>query len=158
MKRFLIASVCIVGLTGLANAANLTQAEAEKLYKPLEDQFTQYFKAKEPAKMVSLFADDGWRVTDTGPIIGKEALLKHFEAVIKVADLENTYTDHVKVLDDNNILATGRWEATLRLPNQPPQPATGFWVVTQTKQKDGGWKWSMEGYNVKMPPPPVKTQ
>jgi hypothetical protein len=44
--------------------------------------------------MVSLFADDGWRVTDTSPIIGKEALLKHFEAVIKVADLENTHKTH----------------------------------------------------------------
>jgi hypothetical protein len=49
------------------------------------------------------------------------------------------------------------WEATLKLPSQPSQPMTGFWMVTQTKQKDGNWKWAMEGYNVKMPPP-AKTQ
>jgi uncharacterized protein (TIGR02246 family) len=153
MKRLLMASVCIVGLTGLAHPAELTQAEAQKIYQPLEDQFTQYFKAKQPEKMASLFTDDGWRITDNGPIVGKEALLKHFEAVVKVVDLDNTYTDQVKVLDDNNIQATGRWEATLKLPNQPSQPMTGFWIVTQTKQKDGNWKWAMEGYNVKMPPP-----
>ena len=103
--------------------------------------------------MTSVFADDGWRITDDGPIVGKEAVLKHFEAVVKVVDLGNTYTDQVKALDENNIQAAGRWEATLKLPNQPPKPIGGFWVVVQTKQKDGNWKWATDIYNVKMPPP-----
>jgi hypothetical protein len=88
-------------------------------------------------------------------VTGRDALTKHFDAVFKVADLQNSYPDQVKVL---NILATGRWEATLRLPNQPPQPSTGFWVVEIGKQKDNTWKIAMEGYNVKMAAPPTKTQ
>ena len=159
MKRVLMASVFLLGLTGFANAADLTQADAQRIYQPLGDQFIQAFKAKQPEKMASVFTDDGWRITDNGPIMGKEALLKHFEAVVKVADLDNAYIDQVKVLDNENIQATGRWEATLKLPNQPPQPQAGFWVVTATKQKDGNWKWAMEGFNVKMQPPPAaKTQ
>jgi hypothetical protein len=35
---------------------------------------------------------------------------------------------------------------------------SGFWVVTQIKQKDGNWKWAMEGYNVKVPAPSAKAQ
>jgi ketosteroid isomerase-like protein len=50
------------------------------------------------------------------------------------------------------------WEATLRLPDQAPHSMTGFWVVTDTKQKHGSWKISMESYNVKMAPPPTRTQ
>ena len=159
MKHVLMASVFLLGLTGYSNAAELNQTDAQKICQRLEDQFTQYFKAKQPEKMASLFTDDGWRVTDTGPIIGKEALAKHFEAVVKAVDLDNTYTDQVKVLDSDNIQATGRWEATLKLPNQAPHPMGGFWVVTVTKQNDGNWKWATEAYNVKMPPPPAaKTQ
>ena len=73
--------------------------------------------------------------------------------------MDNTYTDQVKVLDSDNIQATGRWEATLKLPSQSPHPMAGFWVVTATKQNGGNWKWAMEAFNVKMPPPPAaKTQ
>ena len=159
MKRVLIASVFMLWSPGFLNAAELTQAEAQKIQKPLEEQFTQYFKAKQPEKMASLFTDDGWRITDDGPVVGKEALLKHFEAMLKVVDLDNSYTDQVKAVNENTIQATGRWEATLRVPDQPPKPMSGFWVVTQIKQKDGNWKWAMEGYNVKVPPPPsAKTQ
>jgi ketosteroid isomerase-like protein len=154
MKRVLIASVFMLWSPGFLNAAELTQAEAQKIYKPMEEQFTQYFKAKQPEKMASLFTDDGWRITDDGPVVGKEALLKHFEAMLKVVDLDNSYTDQIKAVDENTIQATGRWEATLRVPDQPPKPMSGFWVVTQIKQKDGNWKWAMEGYNVKVPPPP----
>ena len=152
MKRVLMAAVCMLWSPGFLNAAELTQADAQKIYQQLDEQFTQYFKAKQPEKMASLFTDDGWRITDDGPIVGKEALLKHFEAMLKVVDLDNTYTDQVKALDENNIQATGRWEATLKLPDQAPKPMSGFWAVTQTKQKDGNWKWAMEGYNVKAPP------
>jgi ketosteroid isomerase-like protein len=159
MKRLLMASVCIVGLSGVTQAGDLTQVEAQNIYKGVQDQFTESFKNKQVDKMVALFNDDGWRVTDMGPVVGKDALQKHWEAVYKIADLENSYPDHVKVLDNNHILATGRWEATLRIPNQPAMPATGFWVVEIDKQKDNTWKIAMEGYNVKMPPPPAaKTQ
>jgi uncharacterized protein (TIGR02246 family) len=158
MKRVLMASVFLLGLTGLSNAADLTLADAQRIYQPLADQFIQSFKAKQPEKMAAVFTDDGWRITDNGPVIGKEALLKHFEAVVKVFDLSNAYVDQVKVLDNENIQATGRWEGTLKLPKQPPRPMAGFWVVTAT-QKEGNWKWAMEGFNVKMPPPPnPKTQ
>jgi ketosteroid isomerase-like protein len=157
MKRLFITSVCIVGLMGIAHADELSQAEAMKIYKTGQDQFTDAFKNKQVNKMVALFEDDGWRVTDMGPIVGRDALTKHFDALFKIADLQNSYTDKVKVLDNNNILATGRWEATLRMPNQPAQPATGFWVVEISKQKDNTWKIAMEGYNVKMAAPPAQT-
>ncbi len=39
----------------------------------MEDQFVQAFKAKQGDKMAALYANDGWRITDMGPIIGKEA-------------------------------------------------------------------------------------
>jgi len=159
MKGLLIASGLLLGLTGFANAADLTQADAQRIFQSLGDQFTQGFKAKQPEKMAAAFTDDGWRITDNGPIIGKEALLKHFEAVVKVFDLDNTYIDQVKVLDNETIQATGRWDGTLKLPNRPPQPMAGFWVDTATKQKDGNWRWATDAYNVKMPPPPAtKTQ
>jgi uncharacterized protein (TIGR02246 family) len=153
MKRLSIASVCIVALSGLAHGADLTQAEAEKIAQQRVEQFTQAWQSKQPEKMVALFADDGWRITDAGPVIGKEALLKHWTAVFQVVNLVNTQADHVKVIDNDNVQATGHWEATIRLPDQPPQSSTGFWVVTDTKQKDGSWRLSMEAYNVKMPPP-----
>jgi ketosteroid isomerase-like protein len=89
--------------------------------------------------------------------MGKEALLKHFEFVVKVFDLDNSHLDQVKVLDNENIELTGHWEGTLKLPDQPPQPQAGFWVDTATKQKDGNWKLSMDGYNVKPPPPAART-
>ena len=145
MKRVLMASVFLLGLTGLTNAADLTQADAQRICQALGDQFIGGVKAKQPEKMASIFTDDGWRITDSGPIMGKEALLKHCEAAVKVVDLDNAYIDQVKVLDNENIQATGRWEATLKLPNQPPQPQAGFWVVTATKQKDGNWKWRWRG-------------
>ena len=83
MKRVLMASVFLLGLTGFTNAAELTQADAQRICQSLGDQFIQSFKAKQPEKMASVFTDDGWRITDNGPIIGKEALLKHFEAAVR---------------------------------------------------------------------------
>jgi ketosteroid isomerase-like protein len=157
MKYLLVASVCIMGLMGTAYADELSQAEAMKIGKSVEDQFTEAFKNKQVDKMVALFTDDGWRITDMGPVIGREDLTKHWDTVFKLADLENTHTDHIKVLDNNNILATGHWEGTLRLPNQPPQRSTGFWVLDIGKQKDNTWKIAMEAYNVKMPTPPTQT-
>ena len=159
MKHVLMASVFLLGLTGFTNAAELTQADAQRIGQSLEDQFVQAFKAKQPEKMASVFTDDGWRITDNGPVVGKEALLRHFEAVVKVFDLDNAHVDQVKVLDNENIQSTGRWAGTLKLPNLPPQPQAGFWVGTATKQKDGTWKLASDGYNVKMPPPSgAKTQ
>jgi uncharacterized protein (TIGR02246 family) len=156
MKKLIMAFVVLLGLTGLANAAELTQADAQKIWQPVSDQFIQAFKAKQGDKMAALYSNDGWRITDTGPIIGKDALLKHFEGVVKVFDLGNsTATDQVKVLGSNNIQATGHWEGTLNLPNQPPQPQSGYWADTLTKQNDGTWKISMEAYNVKMAPAPA---
>jgi uncharacterized protein (TIGR02246 family) len=153
MKRILTTSVFLLGLTGFASAANLTQADAQKALQSLEHQFIEAFKAKQPEKMAAVFADDGWRITDSGPVIGQAALLKHFQAVVKVFDLGNANTDQVKVLDNDNIQATGHWDWTFNLPNQPPKPTAGFWVVTATKQKDGDWKWAMEGFNIKAPTP-----
>jgi uncharacterized protein (TIGR02246 family) len=156
MKKLIMASVVLLGLAGFANAAELTQADAQKIWQPVSDQFVQAFKAKQGDKMAALYSNDGWRITDTGPIIGKEALLKHFEGVVKVFDLgSNTATDQVKVLGNNNIQATGHWEGTLNLPNQPPQPQSGYWADTLTQQNDGTWKISMEAYNVKMAPAPA---
>jgi uncharacterized protein (TIGR02246 family) len=149
-----MASVFLAALTGLTNAAELTQADAQRICQPLGDRFVEAFKAKQPEKMASVFTDDAWRITDFGPIMGKQALLKHFEAVVKVFDLANSHADHFMVLDNENILVTGHWEGTLKLPNQPPQPQAGFWVDTVTRQKDGNWKLSMDGYNVKMLRPP----
>ena len=51
MKRVLMASVLMLWPSGFLNAAELTQAEAQKIYQPLGEQFTQYFKAKQPEKM-----------------------------------------------------------------------------------------------------------
>ena len=159
-----MASVFLLGLTGFTNAAELTQAEAQRICQSLEDQFIQSFKAKQPEKMASVFTDDGWRITDNGPMIpwathSFSRGTKHFEAAVKVFDLDNSHIDQVKVLDNENIQSTGHWEGTLKLPNLPPQPQAGFWVDTVTKQKDGNWKLAMDGFNVKMPPPPgAKTQ
>jgi uncharacterized protein (TIGR02246 family) len=153
MKKLIMASVVLLGLAGFANAAELTQAEALKIWQPMGDRFVAAFKAKQGDKMAALYSDDGWRITDTGPIIGKEALIKHFEAVVKVFDLGNdTGGDQVKVLGNNNILATGHWQGTLKLPDQPPLPQSGYWADTLTKQSDGTWKISMEAYNVKPAP------
>jgi uncharacterized protein (TIGR02246 family) len=154
MKKVLTASGFLLALTGFANAAELTQAEAQKISQSLEDQFVQAFKAKQPEKIASLFTDDGWRITDVAPVIGKAALLKHFEGAVKAFDLTEAHIDQVKVLDNESIQTTGQWEGTLKLPNLPPQPQAGFWVETATKQKDGTWKVAMEAYNVKMPVPP----
>lgn len=158
MKHVLMASVFLLGLTGSSNAAELSQADAQRICQSVEDQFVQAFKAKQPEKMTSVFTDDGWRITDIGPVVGKEALLKHFEALVKVFDLDNAQVDRVKVLGNENIQSTGHWAGTVKLPNLPPQQEAGFWVGTVTK-KDGNWKLAMDGYNVKMPAPPVaKTQ
>jgi ketosteroid isomerase-like protein len=157
MNYLFVAAVCIMGLMGTARADELSQSEAMKIGQGIEDQFTAAFKNKQVDKMVALFTDDGWRITDMGPVIGREELTKHWDAVFKIADLQNTHTDQIKVLDNNSILATGHWEATLRVPNQPPQPATGFWVLAIGKQKDNTWKIAMEGYNVKMAAPPSQT-
>jgi hypothetical protein len=72
-KRVLMASVFMLWLPGFLSSAELTQAEARKIYQPLEEQFAQYFKAKQPEKMASLLTDDGWRITDDDPVVGKEA-------------------------------------------------------------------------------------
>ena len=97
MKHILMASAFLVGLTGLTHAADLTQADAQRICQPLGDQFIEAFKAKLPARMASVFTDGAWRITDEGPIIGKEALLKHFEATVKVFDLANSHADQFMV-------------------------------------------------------------
>jgi uncharacterized protein (TIGR02246 family) len=152
MKRLLMTTACLVGLSGLAQAAELTQAEAQKIVQSVSEGFAQSWAAKQPEKMVALFAVDGWRITDNGPIVGKDALTKHWTEIMQVAKLDDTQVDHIKVVDSNTISATGHWVATLTLPDQPaPLHGTGFWYETLAKQQDGTWKLAVEAYNVKPP-------
>jgi uncharacterized protein (UPF0210 family) len=77
MKRLFMTLLCIVGLTGIAYADELNQVEAMRIYKGVQDQFTAAFKNKQVDKMVALFDNDGWRITDMGPVVGRDALTKH---------------------------------------------------------------------------------
>jgi hypothetical protein len=143
MKRLSIASVCIVALSGLAHGADLTQAEAEKIAQQRVEQFTQAWQSKQPEKMVALFADDGWRITDAGPVIGKEALLKHWTAVFQVVNLVNTQADHVKVIDNDNVRqpATGKRRYDCRINH--PNLALGFGSspTPNKRMEAGGSRW-----------------
>jgi hypothetical protein len=132
---------CIVGLMGIAYAEELNRVEAIRISKDVSDQFVAAFKNKQADEMVALFDDNGWRITDMGPVVGRDDLTKHFELGFKIADLESSYLDQIEVLDNNNILAAGHWEATLRLPNQPPLSESEYSKLANKKIILGRLRW-----------------
>jgi len=103
------------------------------------------------------FTEDAVFVTETGPIYGREAIVKHFTDLFQKVHFSDhigkpdEYSPHIIGTAGNEVWASGGWSATIKGQDFGPTQIKGYWSVIR---EGDDWKIRMLTTNVS--PPPAK--
>ena len=149
-------------LTGLAISFALsTYAQQKDLADPQTTQkILATFKAvdeainnNDAAAYAALFTRDAVYVTESGPIIGRQAIQKHFTELYTWWHPKNHMTKvdgnapHSIGTAGNEVWATGEWSETGHGKNGEPITIKGYWGSIRVREGDD-WKVRMAVVNV----------
>ena len=111
------------------------------------------------AALAAIYTEDVIKVTDQGPIHGRQALEKWYAELFKTWHPKNYIlkTDSLRIIGTaDNIAANGEWSMTLQGKNGEPIPLKGYWAAIYVREGDD-WKCRLDVFNV-TPPPPAPAQ
>ena len=113
------------------------------------------------AALAAIYTEDVIKVTDQGPIHGRQALEKWYAELFKTWHPKNYIlkTDSLRIIGTaDNIAANGEWSMTLQGKNGEPIPLKGYWAAIYVREGDD-WKCRLDVYNVTpAPPAPAETK
>ncbi len=99
-------------------------------------------------------------MNDTGPIYGREAIVKHWADVFKQIQFSNhldkrdRYSPHIIGTAGNEAWSNGEWSTTLKGEKFGPVDAKGNWIEIYRREGDT-WKKRLDMWNVT--PAPLAT-
>ena len=111
------------------------------------------------AALAAIYTEDAIKVTDQGPIHGRQAIEKWLAQVFQNFHPKNyiSKTDSLRIIGTaDNIAANGEWSMTLQGKNGESIPLKGYWAAIYVREGDD-WKCRLDAYNV-TPPPPAETK
>ena len=112
------------------------------------------------AALAAIYTEDAIKVTDQGPIHGRQAIEKWLAELFKTLHPKN-YIDKIDSLriigTADNIAANGEWSMTLQGKNGEPIPLKGYWAAIWVREGDD-WKCRLDAFNVTPPPAPAETK
>ena len=126
--------------------------------KALGQKTDEAFNNGDAAALAPLYTEDAVLVNDTGPIYGREAIVKHWADVFKQVHFSNHLdkTDqnspHIIGTAGNEAWSNGVWTVTLKGQNFGPVEAKGNWVEIYRREGDT-WKKRLDVWNVTPAPP-----
>ena len=160
--RFLFA---IMGLAiSFATLASAQQKDtvdpqvAEQL-SALSKKTDEAFNKGDAAALAPLYTEDAVLVNDTGPIYGREAIVKHWAEVFKQVQFSNHLdkrdqnSPHIIGTTGNEAWSNGEWSTTLKGEKFGPVDAKGHWIEIYRREGDT-WKKRLDMWNVT--PAPTK--
>jgi ketosteroid isomerase-like protein len=155
----------VVGIVGLAISIVLPAlAETntpdpqlrEKLIAAIK-KHTDALDKNDAAAVAAEFTENAILVTETGPVIGRQAIEKYYEDVFKQIHFSNDLapvdenSPHIIGTAGNEMWATGAWSATFQGKDWGPKDFKGYWSVIR---EGDDWKIRMLSFNTA--PAPAK--
>ena len=119
--------------------------------------YDEVFNKNDAPALAVFFTEDAVFVTETGPIYGREAIVKHFADLFQKVHFSDhlgkpdEYSPHIIGTAGNEVWASGGWSATIKGQDFGPTQIKGYWSVIR---EGDDWKIRMLTTNVS--PPPAK--
>jgi ketosteroid isomerase-like protein len=144
-KIGLLAAVALLpALCACQQAAPVDTAKEEAAINAQIDAINAGIKAKDPAKITSIDADDIRGYGGGGPdVMSKDEDQKADKALIADPGYGGSVKgEHVEIAKSGDLaVQTGSWDFTGTNPaTKAVEHQTGHWVAGWRKDKDGGWK------------------
>lgn len=120
-----------------------TRAADEAALRALIGEWSAAAQAKEPAKFVSVYADDAVVMMEDAPdISGIAAIREGIAGMMQDPAFALSFeADRVVVARAGDLAyETGTYALTMTGPDKKPAPEKGRYVVVWRKQPDGAWK------------------
>ncbi|MBV8970470.1 MAG: nuclear transport factor 2 family protein [Verrucomicrobia bacterium] len=117
---------------------------------PLGKKVEEAFNNNDAVALAALYTEDGIKVTDQGPMHGRQAIEKWLAEVFKTLHPKN-YIDKIDSLriigTADNIAANGEWSQTLQGKNGEPISVKGYWAAIYVREGDD-WKCRLDAFNL----------
>ena len=140
-----------------AQQTNTPDPQLRQRLVALIKNYDEVFNKNDAAALAVFFTEDAVFVTETGPIYGREAIVKHFADLFQKVHFSDhigkpdEYSPHIIGTDGNEVWATGGWSTTIKGQDFGPTQIKGYWSVIR---EGDDWKIRMLTTNVS--PPPAK--
>lgn len=151
MRFALLASVLSVGWL-MPASAQMSDADAQRAGQSVLDAWNRTMIAKDVPGHAALYADNVIQVTPFGIIVGRPALAKATEELVKTYTANLSTLEHVVMLGPNVMLRSGTWNGTLTLTNGS-MPVRGYWSDVDVRDGDG---WQIREESSSITPPPLQ--
>ena len=146
----------------LAQQKDTVDPQVAEQLSALSKKTDEAFNSGDAAALAPLYTEDAVLVNDTGPIYGREAIVKHWADVFKRIQFSNHLdkrdqnSPHIIGTAGNEAWSTGEWSTTLKGEKFGPVDAKGNWVEIYRREGDT-WKKRLDMWNVTPAPPPPAT-
>ena len=161
MKRRLLITVAGLAI-GFAvptftQQTNTPDPQLRQRLVALIKNYDEVFNKNDAPALAVFFTEDAVFVTETGPIYGREAIVKHFAELFQKVHFSDhlgkpdEYSPHIIGTAGNEVWASGGWSTTIKGQDFGPTQIKGYWSVIR---EGDDWKIRMLTTNVS--PPPAK--
>jgi len=140
-----------------AQQTNTPDPQLRQRLVALIRNYDEVFNKNDAPALAVFFTEDAVFVTETGPIYGREAIVKHFADLFQKVHFSDhigkpdEYSPHIIGTAGNEVWASGGWSATIKGQDFGPTQIKGYWSVIR---EGDDWKIRMLTTNVS--PPPAK--
>ena len=157
----LVGLVISITLPALAQQKDTVDPKVAEQLSTLSKKTDEAFNNGDAAALGPLYTEDAVLVNDTGPIYGREAIVKHRADVFKQIQFSNHLdkrdqnSPHIIGTADNEAWSNGEWSTTLKGEKFGPVDAKGNWIEIYRREGDT-WKKRLDMWNVT--PAPAATE
>jgi uncharacterized protein (TIGR02246 family) len=161
MKRRLLITVAGLAIgfavPTFAQQTNTPDPQLRQRLVTLIKNYDEVFNKNDAPALAVFFTEDAVFVTETGPIYGREAIVKHFADLFQKVHFSDhlgkpdEYSPHIIGTAGNEVWASGGWSTTIKGQDFGPSEIKGYWSVIR---EGDDWKIRMLTTNVS--PPPAK--
>src|SRR5215471_10121379 len=136
-----------------AQQKDTADPQIKEQLKALSKKTDEAFNNGDAAALAPLYTEDAVLVNDTGPIYGREAIVKHWADVFKQVQFSNHLdkrdqnSPHIIGTAGNEAWSNGEWSTTLKGEKFGPVDAKGNWIEIYRREGDT-WKKRLDMWNV----------
>jgi uncharacterized protein (TIGR02246 family) len=161
MKRRLLITVAGLAIgfavPTFAQQTNTPDPQLRQRLLALIKNYDEVFNKNDASALAVFFTEDAVFVTETGPIYGREAIVKHFADLFQKVHFSDhvgkpdEYSPHIIGTAGNEVWASGGWSTTIKGQDFGPTQIKGYWSVIRE-----GDDWKIRMLTTNLSPPPAK--
>ena len=161
MKRRLLITVAGLAIgfavPTFAQQTNTPDPQLRQRLVALIKNYDEVFNKNDAPALAVFFTEDAVFVTETGPIYGREAIVKHFADLFQKVHFSDhlgkpdEYSPHIIGTAGNEVWASGGWSTTIKGKDFGPTQIKGYWSVIRE-----GDDWKILNLTSNVTPEPAK--